>query len=149
MPKDAALSQGRFCKTARDSGDTYGFRGAGSSWQASFGMALNEADLLFAVRREPVANRIVFQVAHDIFDNWFRVEEVSEKPDASFDKEVQKTLSALNAKAVFTQFAVYERLFGCLPFCPGIKRIIWTRLQVRLFLVFLLPQAFETSHLTV
>lgn len=99
-------------KIEKDSSDTYGIRGAGSSWQASFGMTLNEADLLFSVRREPVANRIVFQVAHDIFDNWFRVEEASEKPDASFDREVQKVLSLLNAKAVFTQFAVYERLFG-------------------------------------
>jgi len=99
-------------KIGNDSAESFGIRGAGLTWQASFGAALNEADLLFAVRREPVANRIVFQVAHDIFDNWFRVEEVSEKPDANFDKEVQKALSALNSKAVLTQFAVYERLFG-------------------------------------
>jgi phage-related protein (TIGR01555 family) len=112
MQQVASLKRGNIRKTAKDTGDTYGVRGTGTSWQANFGMALNEADLLFAVRREPVANRVVFQVAHDIFDNWFRVEEVSEKPDASFDREVQKTLSALNAKAVFTQFAVYERLFG-------------------------------------
>lgn len=99
-------------KFGSDSGDSFGIRDAGSGWQACFGMALNEVDLLFAVRREPVANRIVFQVAHDVFDNWFRVEEISEKPDAGFDGEVQRSLSALNAKAVFTQFAVYERLFG-------------------------------------
>lgn len=61
-------------KIGKDTADTYGVRGSGSSWQASFGMALNEADLLFSVRREPVANRIVFQVAHDVFDNWFKVE---------------------------------------------------------------------------
>jgi hypothetical protein len=112
MHPDNALKASNSPKSGRDSSDTLGVRGAGASWQASFGMALNEADLLFAVRREPVANRIVFQVAHDIFDNWFRIEEVSEKPDASFDREVQKVLSVLNAKAVFTQFAVYERLFG-------------------------------------
>jgi hypothetical protein len=98
-------------KVGKDSAETFGIRGAGSTWQASFGMALSEADLLFSVRREPVANRIVFQVAHDIFDNWFRVEEISEKPDANFDGEVQRALSTLNAKAVFTQLAVYERLF--------------------------------------
>jgi len=112
MHRDAFPNKCDIRKTAKDAIDTFGVRGASASWQASFGMALSEADLLFAVRREPVANRIVFQVAHDVFDNWFRVEEVSEKPDAGFDKEVQKTLSALNAKAVFTQFAVYERLFG-------------------------------------
>lgn len=99
-------------RIGKDTADTFGVRGSGASWQACFGMALNEADLLFAVRREPVANRIVFQVAHDIFDNWFKVEEISEKPDASFDREVQRSLSVLNAKAAFTQFAIFERLFG-------------------------------------
>jgi len=54
-------------RAGRDSTDTFGIRGAGASWQASFGMALNERDLLFAVRREPVAWRLVFQVAHMAF----------------------------------------------------------------------------------
>jgi phage-related protein (TIGR01555 family) len=98
--------------TRRDVADTFGVRGADASWQADFGMPLNEADLLFAVRREPVANRIVFQVAHDIFDNWFRVEEITEKPGPNFDREVQRVLEQLNAKATFTQAVVYERLFG-------------------------------------
>jgi len=95
-----------------DVADTFGVRGAGASWQADFGMPLNERDLLFAVRREPVANRIVFQVAQDVFDNWFRVEDLAEKPDPNFDKEVQKALSTLNAKAVYSQMAAFERLFG-------------------------------------
>jgi len=112
MNGNKAAKEGNTGKIGKDSADTLGARGTGASWQASFGMALNEADLLFAVRREPVANRIVFQVAHDVFDKWFRVEAISEKPDASFDREAQKALSALNAKSVFTQFAVYERLFG-------------------------------------
>jgi hypothetical protein len=96
----------------KDTVDTFGFRGAGASWQAQFGAPLNERDLLFSVRREPVANRIVFQVAHDVFDNWFRVEEVADKPDPKFDDEVQRVLGELDAKAVFTEMAVYERLFG-------------------------------------
>ena len=112
MHKSKTVQKEGVHQTGKDSADTSGVRGAGATWQASFGMAFNEADLLFAVRREPVANRIVFQVAHEIFDNWFRVEEVSEKPDANFDREVQRVLSELNAKAVFTEMAVYERLFG-------------------------------------
>jgi hypothetical protein len=51
----------------QDTTVTFGFRGAGASWQAQFGAPLNERDLLFSVRREPVANRIVFQVAQEIF----------------------------------------------------------------------------------
>jgi hypothetical protein len=112
MQKKRNATRTSIRREEKDSADTLGVRGAGATWQADFGMALNEADLLFSVRREPVANRIVFQIAHDVFDNWFRVEEISEKPDPNFDKEVQKVLSELNAKAVFTQMAVFERLFG-------------------------------------
>src|SRR5512140_2541004 len=101
MPKQATSPKYGCRRAKKDSADTYGVRGAGASWQADFGRALNEADLLFAVRREPVANRIVFQVAQDVFDKWFRVEEVSDKPDANFDREVQRALRELNAKAVF------------------------------------------------
>jgi hypothetical protein len=97
---------------ADTSTETIGIRGAGASSQADFGEPINEQDLLFAVQREPVAYRIVFQVAHDIFDNWFKVEDTAEKPDPNFDKQVQTVLARLNAKSVFTQMAVFERLFG-------------------------------------
>jgi hypothetical protein len=112
MQKQNTATKDSVRSSRSDSLDTWGFRGAGATWQASFGMPLNEVDLLFAVRREPVANRIVFQVAHDVFDNWFRVEEISDKPDANFDREVQQVLAKLDAKSVFTQMAVFERLFG-------------------------------------
>jgi hypothetical protein len=94
------------------SADTFGIRGAGATWQADFGMPLDEADLLFAARRDSIGNRVVFQFAHDVFDNWFEVEELSEKPDPKFNEAVQRVLEALDAKAVFTQMAVFERIFG-------------------------------------
>ena len=65
--------------------DTCGFRGAGVTWQAKFGMALNEADLLFSVRREPIAKRIVLDVPYDMFSKGFTVEEAAEKPDPSVE----------------------------------------------------------------
>lgn len=100
-------------KVATESDGTgLGIRGAGESSQATFGEHISVSDLLFAVKREPVAHRVVFTVAHDIFDNWFEVDEVGEKPDPNFDSEVQKALSALNAKSVFTQMAIFERLYG-------------------------------------
>jgi len=100
-------------KSAKDAvSETFGVRGAGATWQADFGMPLNEEDLLFAIRREPVAKRVVFDVAHDIFNKWFTVEEVAEKPDPNWSREVSKVLDDLNTKAVFTVAAVYERLFG-------------------------------------
>jgi len=100
-------------KPAKDAvTETFGVRGAGATWQADFGMPLNQEDLLFAIRREPVAKRVVFDVAHDIFNKWFTVEEVAENPDPNWSREVSKVLDDLNAKAVFTVAAVYERLFG-------------------------------------
>jgi hypothetical protein len=92
--------------------DTFGIRGTGVGWQASFGDPLSEADLLFSVRREPIANRVVFSVAHDVFDKGFTVEEIAEKPDPNWSREVSKVLDDLNAKAVFTQMLAFERLFG-------------------------------------
>jgi len=92
--------------------ETVGIRGAGATSQATFGEAINQQDLLFAVQREPVAHRVVFQVAHDIFDNWFEIVKVADKPDPNFNKEVQKVLGVLKAKAVFTEMAIFERLFG-------------------------------------
>ena len=93
--------------------DTFGVRGAGAStWQAKFGMQLNERDLLFAVRREPIAKRTVFDVAHDIFSKGFTVEEASDKPDPKWTREVSRVLDGLNARANLTRLLVYERLFG-------------------------------------
>jgi hypothetical protein len=97
---------------AMPSTDTYGFRGAGVTWQAKFGMALNEADLLFSVRREPIAKRIVLDVPYDMFSKGFTVEEAAEKPDPAWSREVAKVLDDLNAKAVLRQLFIYERLFG-------------------------------------
>jgi hypothetical protein len=106
-------SSGSNSKRARkDVADTYGVRGAGATWQADFGMPLNQEDLLFAVRREPVANRTVFKVAHDIFAKGFKIEEIAEKPDPNWSREVAKVLDDLNTVAVLTQMVAYERLFG-------------------------------------
>jgi phage-related protein (TIGR01555 family) len=101
-------------KIATDATETISIRGAGAHSQAVFGATINDADLLFAVKREPVAHRIVFMVAHDIFDNWFSVNVVGEKPDTRFNDQIQAVLEDenFNAKAVFTEMAVYERLFG-------------------------------------
>ncbi len=49
-------------------------------------MALNEADLLFAAKREPVVKWAVIDVADDIFAKGFTVEEVAEKPDPAWSR---------------------------------------------------------------
>jgi phage-related protein (TIGR01555 family) len=111
MPKSESGTIVR--KTRVDASDTFGVRGGGSAtWQAQFGMALNEQDLVFAVRREPVAKRTVIDVAFDMFAKGFTVEEVAEKPDPNWSRDVSKVLDGLNAKAVLTRLFLYERLFG-------------------------------------
>jgi hypothetical protein len=97
MHKSEATRKDSVRRERKDGSDALDVRGAGATWQADFGMALNEADLLFSVRQEPVANRIVFQVANDVFDNWFRLEEVSDKPDPNFDQEVPSPPSMAEA----------------------------------------------------
>ncbi|MBT0160821.1 DUF1073 domain-containing protein [Candidatus Bathyarchaeota archaeon A05DMB-2] len=80
---------------------------------AEFGQPITDANITFAVKREPVAHRIVFAVAHDVFDNWFEVEPLEEGVDEEkFNEAVQKVLLLLNAKDVFTQAAVFERAYG-------------------------------------
>jgi len=79
---------------------------------AEFGQPLTDANITFALKREPVAHRIVFTVAHDVFDNWFMVEPLEEGVDqAKFNEAIQKELLLLNAKEVFTQAAVFERAY--------------------------------------
>jgi len=80
---------------------------------AEFGQPITAANITFALKREPVAHRIVFAVAHDIFDNWLEVEPLEEGVDqAKFNETAQKVLLILNAKDVFTQAAVFERAYG-------------------------------------
>jgi len=74
---------------------------------AGFGEKTTDSHITFAVKREPVARRIVFTVAHDIYDNWFEVEPMEEEKE-KFNEAVQKVLFQLNAKDVFTQAAVCE-----------------------------------------
>jgi len=86
---------------------------------AEFGQPITDANVTFALKREPVAHRIVFAVAHDIFDNWFEVEPLQQEGEETenvdkqkFNESVQKVLLLLNAKEVFTQAAVFERAYG-------------------------------------
>jgi hypothetical protein len=61
---------------------------------AEFGQPLTYENITFAIKREPVAHRIVFAVAHDIFDNWFKAEPLEEGVDKEkFNEQVQKIVS--------------------------------------------------------
>lgn len=89
--------------------------GGTSAGGGEYGATITDDARTFAVTREPVAHRVVFTVAHDIFDNWFELElegdETGEK-SKKFDKAVQEKLNILKAKQELALMSVYERAYG-------------------------------------
>jgi hypothetical protein len=88
-----------------------GYTGGGGE----FGATISDEDRTFAVTREPVAHRVVFTVAHDIFDNWFELQlQGQEEDEASqqFDKAVQNELNRLKAKRELMLMSTFERAYG-------------------------------------
>ena len=88
---------------------------AGTGGGGEFGADIDDNDRTFAIIREPVAHRVVFTVAHDIFDNWFELKlEGDDTGDESktFDKGVQAKLTDLDAKQELTLMSVFERTYG-------------------------------------
>lgn len=79
-----------------------------------FGAEITDELRTFAITREPAGHRIVFTVAHDIFDNWFDLElkDAEKKLSPDFDQRIQEELSRLKAKQELTRMAVFERAYG-------------------------------------
>jgi len=92
-----------------------GAGGGTSAGGGEYGAEITDDARTFAITREPVAHRVVFTVAHDIFDNWFELElegdEIGEQSKV-FDKAVQDELNRLKAKRELALMAVYERAYG-------------------------------------
>jgi hypothetical protein len=89
---------------------TIPFGGTGGGGE--FGALILDDDRTFAVTREPVAHRIVFTVAHDIFDHWFQLYLEGKEQDKKFDTAVQQELTRINAKRELMRMAVFERAYG-------------------------------------
>ena len=88
---------------------------SGTGGGGEFGAEITDDLRTFAVTREPVAHRVVFTVAHDIFDNWFELKlEGDEKGEESkvFDKQIQTELTRLKAKRELSRMSVFERAYG-------------------------------------
>ena len=87
----------------------------GTGGGGEYGATITDDLRTFAVTREPVAHRVVFTVAHDIFDNWFELKlEGDEEGTKSqqFDKQIQTDLLRLRAKRELTRMTVFERAYG-------------------------------------
>jgi len=84
---------------------------------AKFGETITAQALTFAVRREPVAKKLVMDIAEDLFDKWFTVDEIAKSEQQTqsgktLDENVQTILENLNAKSIFTRAVQHERRYG-------------------------------------
>ena len=77
-----------------------------------FGSTIDDAELLFAVEREPAAFKIVYGIAKDILDNWFTVVNADGTPNVELDRKLQGELKRLNAKQKLIKLVALGRLFG-------------------------------------
>ena len=87
---------------------TLSIRNGGAGWRGN----ISDLDRDWTAQREPIAYRHTYTVAADIFDTWFRVEEVAEKPDPLLNDRAQQVLEELNARKVLIEATAYERIFG-------------------------------------
>lgn len=77
-----------------------------------FDGSIADSELLYGVKREPVANRIVVGVAEDVFNKWFKIINIDKPDDIDLDKQIQADLERLEAKQHLTRLAILERLYG-------------------------------------
>jgi len=70
------------------------------------------SELIFAARREPVAKRVVVDVAFDVMAKGFTVEEEAAEPNPEWTRQVSKVLDELDTKAMLRQLLIFERLYG-------------------------------------
>jgi hypothetical protein len=81
---------------------------------AGFGDEITDDDRRFASTREPIAYFLIYGVASDITEKWFKINlSGTDQEDPEFDRQVQAQLEKLEWKLkIFTQLVEYERLYG-------------------------------------
>jgi len=80
---------------------------------SKFGENIEDEDRDFAARREPIGHYVTRVIAEDMWDNWFKVDDLATKGrDPDFNTIVQAALLKLNAKALFIRATQLERIFG-------------------------------------
>ena len=85
----------------------------GTAQGAGFGDSITDSDREWAVTREPVAYRVTYMVADDVFDNWFTVDDPrTEGGDPDLDRKIQNELRSLDAKSHLGNALALERAYG-------------------------------------
>jgi len=100
-------------KAAANQGDFDDPRGLYSrSSEVRFSSPIDMDEIVFAARREPVAKRVVVDVAFDVMAKGFKVEEEAEKPNPEWSRQVSLVLDELDTKAKLRELVLFERLYG-------------------------------------
>ena len=100
-------------KVASNTGEFDDPRGlVGSTEDVTFGSPISWNQLVFAVQREPIAKRVVVDIAFDMLAKGFTVEEESEKPNPNWTRDVSRVLDELHTKEKLRELVIFERLFG-------------------------------------
>ncbi|MBN1784519.1 MAG: DUF1073 domain-containing protein, partial [Candidatus Bathyarchaeota archaeon] len=85
---------------------------SGSTENVTFGSPVNMQEIVFAAMREPVAKRVVVDVAYDMLAKGFQVEKEAENPDPEWSRQVSRVLDELDTKAKLRELVLFERLYG-------------------------------------
>ena len=107
------ISQDTLAKMALDSAGSIRIPQASVSGGAGFGDSITDDDREWAVNREPVAYRVTYMVADDVFDKWFTVDDPeTEGGDPDMDRKIQKALRGLEAQSILSDALALERTYG-------------------------------------
>jgi len=80
---------------------------------AGFGDEITDNDREFAATREPVAHFLTYNMAADVVDKWFMIDDPStEGGDPKIDEAVQNALTGLKMKDCLKTALEYERIYG-------------------------------------
>ena len=107
------LSQDALARLAVDQGGSIRIPQASTAGGAGFGDVITDSDREWAVTREPVAYRVTYMVADDVFDKWFTVDDPkTEGGDPDLDRKIQVILRGLEAQSVLANALALERTYG-------------------------------------
>jgi hypothetical protein len=87
-------------------------RTQGTSTSVLFDGTVDDSEILYGVKREPLATRIIVGVAEDVFTKWFKIVDLDDPTNQDLDKAVQAEFERLDAKQHLIRMAVLERLYG-------------------------------------
>jgi hypothetical protein len=105
------LSQDALARLALDQSGSIRVSQVSTTLGAGFGDPITDSDREWAVTREPVAYRVTYMVADDVFDKWFSVDDPKTE-GGDLDRKVQNVLRKLEAQSALSNALALERTYG-------------------------------------